>query len=315
MSNQYRYFEPKIGKSLITDKSKSVSQYVNYMLARTQSMFKYNGLPDTIPQRMLELYLQTNGNCIWAEHDGKLYVFTGGLGGFPDEYYRPTTAVIANPALKLSKTFEIDKDCVLMLSDSLMQGLIPMFERYAIQLAENDITIRVADINIRLVNLISAQDDKTRNSAIEYLREIERGNLGVVAENAFMGGIKLQTNSGVNSNYISQLLELQQYLKSGWYTDLGLQSNYNMKRESLNSAETQMDREILLPLIDDMLNQRKIALEQVNTMFGTNITVELNSAWKPDDSTQCGNDTDTDTDTQEMEDDTDDTDNTESSIS
>lgn len=280
----YKYFslDNKL-KSSINDKTESIKYYVSYMLNRTQSMFKWNNLPDTIPQRMLELYLQINGNCIWAKHNDKLYVFTGGLGGFPDEYYRPTKAVIANPYLKLSKEFDIDKDCVLMLSDSLMQGLLPMFERYAYQLSENDITIRIADINMRLTNLISAADDKTKNSAIEYIREIEKGNLGVVAENTFLGGINLQNNQGVSSNYISQLLELQQYLKSGWYTDLGLQSNYNMKRESLNSAETTMDREILYPLVDDMLNQRRIALEQVNEMFGTNITVELNSSWRHDD--------------------------------
>ena len=286
IDGMYKYFTPKIGKSEILDKSKSVSQYVNYMLARTQSMFKYENLPDTIPQRMLELYLQTNGFAIWAKYNDNLYVFNGGLGGEPDVYYRPTVAVVANPALNMSKDYKIGEDCVLMYSDSLRQGLIPMFERYAIQLSENDITIRVADINIRLINLLSATDDKTRNAAIEYLREIEKGNLGVVAENAFLGGIKLQSPAGVNSNYISQLLELQQYLKSGWYTELGLQSNYNMKRESLNTAETKMDREILLPLVDDMLNCRQKAVEEVNNMFGTNISVDFNSAWKDRDETE-----------------------------
>ena len=29
-----------------------------------------------------------------------------------------------------------------------------------------------------------------------------------------------------------------------------------------------------------MLNQRKIALDKVNEMFGTNITVELSSSWE-----------------------------------
>ena len=62
--------------------------------------------------------------------------------------------------------------------------------------------------------------------------------------------------------------------------ELGIQSNYNMKRESLNSSETTMDESVLLPLIDDMLNERKIGLEKVNKMFGTNITVKLSSSWE-----------------------------------
>ena len=53
-----------------------------------------------------------------------------------------------------------------------------------------------------------------------------------------------------------------------------------MKRESLNTSETTMDESVLLPLIDDMLEERKIGLEKVNKMFGTSITVELSSSWK-----------------------------------
>jgi hypothetical protein len=37
---------------------------------------------------------------------------------------------------------------------------------------------------------------------------------------------------------------------------------------------------MLHPLIDDMLARRKEALDEVNAMFGTNITVEFNSAWE-----------------------------------
>ena len=41
-----------------------------------------------------------------------------------------------------------------------------------------------------------------------------------------------------------------------------------------------MDESVLLPLIDDMLAERKHDMEKVNKMFGLNITVELSSSWK-----------------------------------
>ena len=53
-----------------------------------------------------------------------------------------------------------------------------------------------------------------------------------------------------------------------------------MKRESINSNESQLNDDMLHPLIDDMLAMRREALEKVNEMFGTNITVDFNSAWK-----------------------------------
>ena len=53
-----------------------------------------------------------------------------------------------------------------------------------------------------------------------------------------------------------------------------------MKRESINSNEAQLNDDMLLPLIDDMLKNRQDALDKVNDMFGTDISVELNSAWE-----------------------------------
>ena len=44
-----------------TDKNKLVNDLVRYMLIRTQAMFEYSGLPDTIPQKFLEQYVQTSG--------------------------------------------------------------------------------------------------------------------------------------------------------------------------------------------------------------------------------------------------------------
>ena len=262
------------------EKKMNIIDYVRYMLARTQSMFKYNNLPDTIPQRMLELMLQTNGNVCFAKHEDNLYVFTGGLGGVPDEYYRPTIYTVANPALKLSKNFEINKDCIVMLNDSMLVGLLPMFNRYASQLAENDVSLRVADINTRILSYISSSDDVTTESANKYLKDVEAGKLGVIAENELLEGIKVQPNGTSNNSIITSLIEYEQYLKASWYNELGLNANYNMKRESINSQEAQLNDDALLPLIDDMLKCRKQALEKVNEMFDTNITVELSSSWE-----------------------------------
>ena len=72
------------------DKTHALQAKVNIMLSRLCSMFRWEGLPDTIPQRMLELYLLNNGHCVITPVREKLYAFTGGFGGELDEYYRPT---------------------------------------------------------------------------------------------------------------------------------------------------------------------------------------------------------------------------------
>lgn len=279
------YFGNRFGNIIdFTDKSANAMQYVAYMLNRVQSMLKYEGLPDTLPKRNIALMLQVNGwVCIPDPKyfDGKMYAFTGGLGGEPDPYYMPTICTVANPALNFSKNLTIGTDCVIVPHDSLYIGLLPMFTRYASMLAENDISIRIADINARIINLISAGDDKSLQGAQKYISDIESGKLGVAAENAFLDGIRAQPNAASGAaNNITQLIELQQYLKAGWFNDIGLNANYNMKREAINSTEAQLNDDALLPLVDDIVATQRAAFDRVNELYGTSIRVSLASAWK-----------------------------------
>lgn len=255
--------------------------HVAYMLNRTQSLFKYDGLPDTIPERIIELYLQVNGHLCVAEVDGSLYVFTGGLGGKPDVYYMPTIYTIANPALNYSKNLKIGEDCIVIPNDSLYLGLMPLYNRYASMMAENELSISIALINSRIIDLIAASDDGTKESAELFLERIAAGELGVIAENAFLEGIKVQPyGSAGHTNNLTQLIEFEQYCKAAWFNDLGLNANYNMKREALSTAESQLNDDALLPLIDNMLECRRRGLEEVNEKYGLDITVDFSSAWE-----------------------------------
>ena len=263
------------------NKRENENQFITYMLNRTQSMFKWSGLPDTIPERILELFLQIEGHCCFYQYEDSLYVFFGGLGGKPDVYYMPTIYTIANPALGISKNLKIDDECIVMSNDSMYRGLMPLFTRYAAAMTETELSISIATKNSRIISLISAPDDRTKSSAEHYLDQVDKGRLGVIAENAFLEGIKTQPyGSAANTNVITNLIELMQYQKASWFNELGLNANYNMKRESLNSEESQLNNDALLPLVDDMLKCRRKAAEKVNEMFGTDISVDLASSWE-----------------------------------
>lgn len=252
-----------------------------YMLGRTQSMFKWSGLPESIPQRMVELYLQVNGNVAFYQYEGAMYVFRGGLGGEPDVYYMPTIYTIANPALNLSKNLKIGEDCVVVSNDSLYLGLMPLYNRYASMMAESELSLWIAAVNSRIVDLITAPDDRTKASAEKFLDDVLDGKLGVISSNEFFEGLKALPYSTAGArDTITNLIELIQYIKASWYNDLGINANYNMKRESINTEESQLNHDALFPLVDDMLRCRQEGAERVNEMFGTEITVELASSWQ-----------------------------------
>ena len=277
------------------DKSKCIDNKISYMLARTQSMFSYSGLPETLNSRIIELYLQVNGNlCITdigediinksghSELTPGLYAFTGGMGGEYDIYYMPTLYTVSNPYLNYSKNLKIDDDCIVIPSDSMYYGLLPLFQKYATALTENELSMNIATIVLRLQALISASDDNTKKAAEKYLQDIISGKIGVIAENTFLDNdlkVTPYSTTGAHTT-IQNIIELEQYLRATWFNDLGLNANYNMKRESINSGESQLNNDALLPLVDNMLKCRQDGFDKVNKKYGTNIKVELNSSWQ-----------------------------------
>lgn len=280
MKNEYYFNIPF--RNLRNTKDRIFRNYINYQLCRTQSMFKYDGLPETIPQRMLELYLQINGFAVFKEYQGELYFYSEGvgLGGERDEYYRPTIATIANPYQNMSGNFRIGIDCELMLNDSYLMGLMPLNARYAELLTENILTMKVANINMRKTALITATSDSDKESAEKYQRDIEDGKTSIPLSNDFKGGIQVQPISLNQSRSMTELIEYQQYLLGGWYNELGIDSAFNMKRERLSEAESDQNIESTIPFAVDMLNCRREAVDRINAHYGTNITVDFNSVWK-----------------------------------
>lgn len=263
-----------------TDKRRCINNYIRYMLNRLQGLFSYEGLPETIPARNLELLLQVNGNATIADVEGSLYAFRGGLGGEPNPYYMPTISVVANPALKLSKTYTIDEDCIVIPNDSLYVGLMPLLRRYCTSLVENDITMNLADINMRLAAIITAGDDKTKYAAEKYLKDLIDGKLGILGNNTFLESVGTQPYAASGQgNQVTQLIEYEQYLKASMLNELGIQMNWNSKRESINGEEAGMNNQSLLPLIYDMYQQRVLGVEKVNDMFGTSIEVRFGYPW------------------------------------
>ena len=253
--------------------------YIKDTLIRTQKMFNYNNLPKTIPKEQLELLLQRNGYAVITKVNGELYAFYGGLGGEPNEYYLPTIATVANPALKFTKSMVIDKECVVIKNDVMFMGLMPLIQSTSYLLAQADISFKYALINGRMKAIVTAPNDEVKASLDEMFKQIEKGSsLKVVVDDDLMNELKVSPY-GSNDNGID-IIELKQYIIGSFYQKLGIQSNFNMKREALNSAESALNDDILYPLIDEMLEERQKGVEKINELYGTNISVELSSVWK-----------------------------------
>lgn len=270
-----------IGKcnNILQDKEKMLQALTFQMLNKTTKIFRYDNLPDTIEEKDLETLLQVNGFAIWHKVDDKLYVFTGGLGGEPNVYYLPTIATVANPALNYSKNLKIGEECVVMQNDYYYQGLMPLFNKYGNLLVEAELSLKYAILNARIPALIQADNENSLRSAQDFIQKVIDGkDYGIISNKEFFDGVRTQDFH--KSSSIKDLIEAIQYIKGSWYNEIGLNAAFNMKREAINEAEATLNEDILYPTLDTMLECRRIALEKVNEMYGTNITVDFDSVWK-----------------------------------
>ena len=262
----------------ITNKKEQLSKFRADMLNKSLTMFEWKNLPDTLPAVEIEKQLQTNGYSIIAKVQGNIYAFQGGFSG-QDPYNQPTKAIVNNPSLNYNGTFTINEDCVIIKNDDMQQGLIHIYNKYGTLLIENQITMLMTDYNYRMPFTISSKDDTTTQSAREYLQKVIDGSLGVIGEAKLFDALKVTptNNKGVNS--FADLYGYQQFIEAQLNNTIGLATNNNMKRERLTTNEIEVNKNASYPLIDNMLRNRKQAVEKINKMFDLDIDVEFSSIW------------------------------------
>ena len=278
MSKKYTCYET--AKSYLKDKDKNVNNFIDTMFCKTNEMFTWKNLPETVPQAELEYLLQSNGTMFFTKVGKDFYALLGTLGGEINAYYEPTKYTVANVALNLSKMYDIEKDGVLIRNDLRCNGLIPILSKYASMLTDCEISLNTMSILMRVMFLISASDDKTKKSAEEFMSKIINGNYSIIADSQFFDGIKAQGMTQSFSQLIPQMIELTQYIKASALNEIGLNANYNMKKERITEQEYTLNIDALMPFAENMLNCRKKAVEKINKMYGLNIEVSLNSVWE-----------------------------------
>lgn len=265
------------------DNASGTSLYLHHYrnsFRKTMSMFDYENLPETIDRRVIELTNQSAGYSVWFPYEGKVYCGYGRLGGIPDYNYLPTYAIVANPYLKMSGSFRINEECKIMRNDTMYIGLSEVNSYYSYQMKDNDLTRRLLMTNLRAMMLLVAESDDDYKNCMDWLKSLEDGKLAAIQSKSWSKKIETlpYATQGIAQSLI-QVIEDKQYIKGSWWNELGVQSNYNMKRETITSNENILNVDGLLPLVDDMLKCREEDIASINEFFGLKIKVKLNSAW------------------------------------
>ena len=282
----------KKNKQYETLKTINRDRYLNTFIKKYESfmntVFTYEGLPDTIKADYIEKMMYYNGACVFAhvpggdnldgtKHKEGVYCFRYNPSGILNEFDEPTEVININEYLKYNKNDKMI-DCVKMSNNASDLPTVETVNRYAIYMYDNELSLNLNIVLSRVPYLISASDDNTFNSAKDFIQSIINGEYKIIGESAFLDGIKLN-NTQANSNTQTNYIETLQYYKASLMHELGVNANYNMKREALNGSEIDVNIDALKPIINDMYRHRLTAVEELNRKFGFNISVILNEPW------------------------------------
>lgn len=275
------YHKKKFKFGILGEPEQMYHFYFTWLLSKLHEIFVWENLPESVDEAFMNNNLFLNGYITFVKVNGKVYSIDCGLGGKPDEYYRPTEAIMANPILG-SHNYTIGKDCIVMWNTKNdeeaiygVRGLGNLIHQTATLLTDNMVSINCAQVNTRIQALVVADSTAQKNSAELVMKDLYAGHPFKVLEDTMIDKIKVNPITANPAANISELVELHQYIIANYYNNIGIKTNYQMKKERMITDEINSLNDFLAVSLDAMLKARQIAVEKINEMFGLDIKVSL----------------------------------------
>ena len=261
----------------------------DYLYRAAKSCILIKKIPDTFYEPFLYQTLFLKGKiCVFHRYksNNDLVALNCAEASEPSLYYVPKKILVVNPQFKgESYNLTPGEDCEVIYCTSQDMyrygletgGLYSLISITARLMADNIVSLNVAQRNTRLTNALAADDDITKQSIETVLREMYSGRPYKVVQKTLIDkleNIPLQ-QTGTNQNLI-QLLETHKYILSEFYAAIGIDEPQQMKRERLVTAEVEQGAELPLFNIFDIYASISEGIDRVNKMFGTEITVSIN---------------------------------------
>ena len=236
------------------------------------SRFKWNGLPDTCNERALEMQLFFFGKAVFFNDDTLGYCHTQvELPGPFNIYYEST--VREAYSYNYRKRYTID-DSVLIRANKTMTPDYLICWVYAPK-----ITNALRSIDVQLETLkrpyLIRCNDKERSSVRAALEKITDNEIAIIgtkfSQQADFEVLNLNASSSLGDMWATAKNYFNQCLNA-----LGVDNNFSEKKERLVVSESVGEANSVRHSLESELEMREEACEQINKMFGLDVSVEAN---------------------------------------
>ena len=212
--------------------------------------------------------------------------------GTPTGYglqYQPRGMNITTQFFNFGRPLEIGTECGVIKLTPDYRGTWDIITKYAVEMQHAEVAIRQSALNSRFAYGAFAKDDKQKRSLELLFQRLANGEPGIIvntelkrpmdAKSTDGGAYELpimQIDRDLSKNFIlPELMEFRRTILMDFYRELGIKVQPD-KKERLNVNESQSaDAETF--------NRREVwriclekSLDEVNRMYGTNITFKIN---------------------------------------
>lgn len=236
------------------------------------SMFEWQGFPDSVDTRYLELSLFENGNAIVFNDEvlGMLALSNIQTGNF-DIYGTPTKRMAFSGYNRYQKDLN-SENSVFVWNNMLRTNSVSTIQNYALRLANLD---RIIDVNANAQKtpVLIKCDEKERLSMMNLYKEYD-GNAPFI-----FGDKSLNTNGvsvlSTNAPYVcDKIYELKTQYWNEALTYLGISNVSYQKKERMVSDEVLRNQGGTVASRYSRLYVRQKACDEINKMFGLNVSVD-----------------------------------------
>lgn len=259
------------GESAIMNNATYI-QYFNRLVELSVSVFEWQGLPETVDPRYLELHLFQNGSMVYFRDEvmGDLCLDCIANGQF-DVYGNPISRRAYSSYNQYQKTLN-ESDSVIIWNNYLRQPSVLDVKMFAKRLYNLD---RIIDVNANAQKtpVLVQGTEKQRLTLVNLYKEFD-GNAPFI-----FGDKNLDLNSlraiSTNAPYVAdKLYQLKTQIWNEALTYLGI-SNLNIqKKERMITDEVQRNQGGTIASRYSRLEARREAVDKINRMFGTDISVD-----------------------------------------
>ena len=277
MTSNYDAYEDVIFNRLVAGQTTS-----DYLLAKYTTIFDWEGLPLTIPKRVLETMLTEHGFAVVYEHEGELFVTNKAPSGNADIYGEQRNLEFDHQHLGVVEHIKrvIGIDAVLIRNDPRKVGLLPHATEHTILSAQSKISLLRLQTTLRTPYVFQAKDKNAYDAALEYERAIRRGDVSVILAREFdeHRGIEIHATP-TSVNLAEQAISLARYIEARYWGELGIDVDADAKSQYVNKDQTNQSH-AGAPLLLAMLQSREEGVRDCNALFGTNLTVKVAREWQ-----------------------------------